>query len=83
MPQRTTRDGTTITWTGTNMCWCTQCEALFRSPTSFDAHLKRGKRGTEVAKHSLKGLIRDENGVWMTKRDTPRGRNPHVTITHE
>lgn len=66
MAHATRRDGTVVTWTGKQLCWCTHCEELFNSLAAFDAHLKRnGQRG--VARHDITGMPRNAQGRLITR----------------
>ena len=33
-------DGTIVSWTGRDICYCTQCREIFNSVAAFDMHIR-------------------------------------------
>ena len=74
MPSVTRGDGTTVSWSGLGMCYCTLCEELFSGEASFDKHLvrrvveKEGQRNVNfsAAAHDLSRVVRNAQGVFVT-----------------
>lgn len=66
MPTETLADGSVVTWTGQNICFCVQCKLLFNSVTAFDAHLRYLRPG-EPAVHDVSRLFLNSEGRYVTK----------------
>lgn len=75
MPSMNRRDGTTVSWAGMGMCYCTHCEELFGSEAAFDKHLVRRaveKEGRRIvnyseAEHDLSQVVRNAKGIFVTQ----------------
>ena len=70
MPTVTTSDNRTLTWTGSNVSYCTLCEELFNSGHAFDHHLKYGRNGGP-ARHDITGMPRNSRGYLVVTLRSP------------